>query len=71
MSRTKNLPFPETTGHYSICHYFSWHPAYHRFYKSFIFIFWINQKVNAEELKLNELDKGFLVENSADYNIDT
>ena len=23
----------------------------------FIFIFWINQKVNAEEIKLNELDK--------------
>ena len=27
------------------------------FFSTFIFIFWINQKVNAEEIKLNELDK--------------
>ena len=26
-------------------------------FSTFIFIFWINQKVNAEEIKLNELDK--------------
>ena len=26
-------------------------------FSTFFFIFWINQKVNAEELKLNELDK--------------